>query len=94
MVLLFFKVAIATDLGRIVTIMQLERSEVAFFIFTNGSTLRSNLTQRFGDTDLVLNNMDTWAEISVPAISTEDDIDADKVLLNRSEFSKRLNELR
>jgi hypothetical protein len=35
-----FQVTIATDLGKLVTQMQLERSEVAFFIFTNGSRLR------------------------------------------------------
>ncbi|KAJ4430755.1 hypothetical protein ANN_19346 [Periplaneta americana] len=38
-VLLRNTVAIATDLGKLVTQMQLERSEVAFYIFTNGSTL-------------------------------------------------------
>lgn len=40
MVLNFLQVTIATDLGKVVTRMQLERSEVAFFIYTNGSTLR------------------------------------------------------
>lgn len=30
----------ATDLGKVVTRLQLERSEVAFFIFTNGDTRR------------------------------------------------------
>jgi hypothetical protein len=34
------QVTIATDLGKLVTQIQLERSEVAFFIFTNGSKLR------------------------------------------------------
>lgn len=34
------QVALTTGLGNVVTLMQLERSEVAFFIFTNGSTLR------------------------------------------------------
>lgn len=32
------QVGLATDLGKLVTRMQLERSEVAFYIFTNGST--------------------------------------------------------
>lgn len=32
------QVGFATDLGKLVTRMQLERSEVAFHIFTNGST--------------------------------------------------------
>lgn len=35
-----FQVTLATGLGKVVTQIQLERSEVAFFIFTNGSTLR------------------------------------------------------
>ncbi|KAG8222411.1 hypothetical protein J437_LFUL004870, partial [Ladona fulva] len=43
-----------------VTQMQQERSEVAFYIFTNGSTLRSNLSQRFAVTDEALANMTTW----------------------------------
>ncbi|XP_031833421.1 uncharacterized protein LOC116427335 isoform X1 [Nomia melanderi] len=60
------QVTIATDLGKVVTRMQLERSEVAFFIYTNGSTLRSNLTQRFAITDQALHNMTTWPLVSVP----------------------------
>ncbi|CAG9103082.1 unnamed protein product [Plutella xylostella] len=34
------QVSRATELGKLVTRLQQERSEVAFFIFTNGSTLR------------------------------------------------------
>ncbi|XP_061931240.1 receptor-type guanylate cyclase gcy-17 isoform X4 [Apis cerana] len=60
------QVTIATDLGKVVTRMQLERSEVAFFIYTNGNTLRSNLTQRFAITDQALHNMTTWPLVSVP----------------------------
>lgn len=37
---LFCQVTIATDLGKVVTRLQLERSEVAFYIFTNGSKQR------------------------------------------------------
>jgi len=40
-----FQVTIATDLGKLVTQIQLERSEVAFFIFTNGSKLRYVMSQ-------------------------------------------------
>ncbi|KPI95713.1 Atrial natriuretic peptide receptor 2 [Papilio xuthus] len=47
----------ATELGKLVTRLQQERSEVAFFIFTNGSTLRSNLTQRFAATDIAVQQM-------------------------------------
>ncbi|XP_045498273.1 uncharacterized protein LOC123696246 [Colias croceus] len=51
------QVSRATELGKLVTRLQQERSEVAFFIFTNGSTLRSNLTQRFAATDSALDQM-------------------------------------
>ncbi|CAH2048807.1 unnamed protein product, partial [Iphiclides podalirius] len=51
------QVSRATELGKLVTRLQQERSEVAFFIFTNGSTLRSNLTQRFADTDSAVQQM-------------------------------------
>ncbi|KAJ0176440.1 hypothetical protein K1T71_007619 [Dendrolimus kikuchii] len=51
------QVSRATELGKLVTRLQQERQEVAFFIFTNGSTLRSNLTQRFAGTDLAIHQM-------------------------------------
>ncbi|CAH0715318.1 unnamed protein product, partial [Brenthis ino] len=51
------QVSRATELGKLVTRLQQERSEVAFFIFTNGSTLRSNLTQRFTGTDMAIEQM-------------------------------------
>ncbi|KAI9578053.1 hypothetical protein GQX74_013947 [Glossina fuscipes] len=85
------QVTIATDLGKVVTRLQLERSEVAFFIFANGSEERSNLTQRFTVTDQALNNMTTWSEVSVPTSPDDDD---EEVLLNRTEFQNRLNEFR
>ncbi|RZF48589.1 hypothetical protein LSTR_LSTR012550 [Laodelphax striatellus] len=53
----------ATSLGKVVTMLQLERTEVAFFVFTNGSTLRSNLTQRFAITDTALDEVTTWPRI-------------------------------
>ncbi|XP_075168343.1 uncharacterized protein LOC142240526 [Haematobia irritans] len=85
------QVTIATDLGKVVTHLQLERSEVAFYIFTNGSKVRSNLTQRFAVTDQALSNMTTWSEVSVPTSPDDDDYE---VLLNRTEFQYRLNEFR
>uniref|UniRef100_A0A1A9VKM1 guanylate cyclase n=1 Tax=Glossina austeni TaxID=7395 RepID=A0A1A9VKM1_GLOAU len=85
------QVTIATDLGKVVTRLQLERSEVAFFIFANGSEERSNLAQRFKVTDQALNNMTTWSEVSVPTSPDDDD---EEVLLNRTEFQNRLNEFR
>lgn len=66
---------------------------MAFFIFTNGTTLRSNLTESFGVTDAALNNMSTWAEVSVPAESAEEE-NGEKVMLNRTAFQSRLNDFR
>ncbi|KAL3274580.1 hypothetical protein HHI36_015963 [Cryptolaemus montrouzieri] len=60
------QVTIATELGKVVTRMQLERSEVAFYVYTNGSTLRSNLEQRFQLTDAALYNMSSWPNVSLP----------------------------
>ncbi|KAH8372128.1 hypothetical protein KR093_010123, partial [Drosophila rubida] len=88
------QVTIATDLGKVVTRLQLERSEVAFYIFTNGSKQRANLTQRFANTDHALNNMTTWSEISVPTASEDEDEDDKEVMMNRVEFQNRLNEFR
>ncbi|XP_043642645.1 uncharacterized protein LOC122612851 [Drosophila teissieri] len=87
------QVTIATDLGKVVTRLQLERSEVAFYIFTNGSKQRANLTLRFENTDHALNNMTTWSEISVPTAPDEDEDDRE-MMLNRYEFQSRLNEFR
>ncbi|XP_030381562.1 uncharacterized protein LOC115629245 [Scaptodrosophila lebanonensis] len=87
------QVTIATDLGKVVTRLQLERSEVAFYIFTNGSKERANLTQRFAITDYALNNMTTWSEVSVPTAPDSDEDDME-VMLNRSEFQSRLNDFR
>ncbi|XP_067633351.1 uncharacterized protein [Eurosta solidaginis] len=85
------QVTIATDLGKVVTRLQLERSEVSFYIFTNGNRERSNLTQRFTITDNALNNLTTWNEVSVPTLPDDDDFE---VMLNRTEFQNRLNEFR
>uniref|UniRef100_A0A1A9X302 guanylate cyclase n=1 Tax=Glossina brevipalpis TaxID=37001 RepID=A0A1A9X302_9MUSC len=79
------QVTIATDLGKVVTRLQLERSEVAFFIFAKGNE------ERFTVTDQALNNMTTWSEVSVPTSPDDDD---EEVLLNRTEFQNRLNEFR
>lgn len=54
-------------MGKLVTRLQLERGEVAFFIYTNGSLLRANLTERFKKTDSAIENMSSWDEIIVPA---------------------------
>lgn len=83
----------ATDLGKVVTRLQLERGEVAFFIYTNGSMLKSNLTQRYATTDEAINNMTMWTEIIVPASPNGNDDEA-QVMLNKTSFQMRLNEFR
>lgn len=83
----------ATDLGKVVTRLQLERGEVAFFIYTNGSMLKSNLTLRYQLTDEAINNMTTWTEIIVPA-SPNGTEEEGEVMLNKTSFQMRLNDFR
>lgn len=83
----------ATELGKVVTRLQFERGEVAFFIYTNNSEMIENLKHRFELTNEAINNMTTWTEIKIPAISNDTD-DEQEVLLNRSSFITRLNEFR
>lgn len=87
------KVVMATDLGKVVTRLQLERGEVAFFIYTNGSMLKSNLTQRYATTDEAINNMTSWTEITVPA-SPNGNEEEGEVMLNKTSFQMRLNDFR
>lgn len=84
----------ATDLGKVVTRLQLERGEVAFYIYTNGSMLKSNLTQRYATTDEAINNMTTWTEIIVPASPNGNTDDEGEVMLNKTSFQMRLNDFR
>lgn len=83
----------ATDLGKVVTRLQLERGEVAFYIYTNGSILKSNLTQRYVTTDEAINNMTMWTEIIVPA-SPNGNEEEGEVMLNKTSFQMRLNDFR
>ncbi len=79
---------IATGLGRIMTYLQLERAEVAFRVFTNGSSLQSNLASSFNMTDEAINNMTIWEDIEVPINETSN------MKLNKSAFQARLSEFR
>jgi hypothetical protein len=81
-------VNIATGLGRIMTYLQLERAEVAFRVFTNGSSLQSNLASSFNMTDEAINNMTIWEDIEVPINETSN------MKLNKSAFQARLSEFR
>jgi hypothetical protein len=87
----------ATDLGKVVTRLQLERGDVAFYIWTNNSMLITNLTNRFAVTNEAINNMTTWTEIIIPALQRDSDNDTEEegeVLLNRTTFIARLNDFR
>lgn len=83
----------ATDLGKVVQRLQLERGEVAFYIYTNKSEMIDNLKECFNQTNKAIHNMDTWTEIKIPAISNDTDEERE-VLLNKSSFIFRLEEFR
>uniref|UniRef100_A0A0C9QND4 guanylate cyclase n=1 Tax=Fopius arisanus TaxID=64838 RepID=A0A0C9QND4_9HYME len=92
------QVTIATDLGVVVTRLQLERSEVAFFIYTNHSKMsdqydfrRLNLTQRYATTDETLRNLTTWPLVTVP---TDEAKTQTYDVVNREAFQARLDDFR
>ncbi|XP_055615471.1 uncharacterized protein LOC129761747 [Toxorhynchites rutilus septentrionalis] len=83
------QVTMATDLGKVVTRLQQERSDVAFFIYTNGSTLRGNLTRGFLETDRALENMSSWPDLMIATPN-----DGKVTWLNMSEFREELVDFR
>ncbi|XP_035704900.1 uncharacterized protein LOC110846831 [Folsomia candida] len=56
------QVVVAGDIAKLISQLQWERSEVAFYIFLNGTTVRSNLTTRFRKTDSWLNKIRHWPD--------------------------------
>ncbi|CAH1405097.1 unnamed protein product [Nezara viridula] len=78
------QVTIATELGKVVTNMQLERSEVAFFIFTNGHFFRTNLTERFAITDIALDRLSTWPQVVVQTSTAQNLVFRDSTSFRRS----------
>ncbi|XP_049283965.1 uncharacterized protein LOC125764120 isoform X2 [Anopheles funestus] len=85
------QVTMATDLGKVVTRLQQERSDVAFYIYTNGITLRRNLNDTFFETDLALDNMSSWPDISIRTVQPNN---GEVTWLNMSEFRETLQEFR
>ncbi|XP_049826517.1 uncharacterized protein LOC109599565 [Aethina tumida] len=83
----------AEELGKVVTRMQMERSEVAFYVYTSGGhhesqrVLRTNLTKRYELTDEAIENMATWPPVSLPQ-------DGKKVHLNKTTFQENLGYFR
>lgn len=87
------QVLVATDLGRIVTRLQLERGDVAFYIFTNGNVQLDNLnlTDRFQLTDETIESTTSWEK----KIETENCIAEDcSNVFNKSEFIIKLSQFR
>ncbi|XP_071522283.1 uncharacterized protein [Panulirus ornatus] len=50
-------------LGGLVAAIQMERLSVAYYVFTNGSTLRSNLSRVYLNTNKVITELVFWPEI-------------------------------
>ncbi|XP_050087432.1 uncharacterized protein LOC126572283 [Anopheles aquasalis] len=85
------QVSMATGLGKVVTRLQQERSDVAFYIYTNGITLRRNLNDTFLETDLALDNMSSLPDISIRTVQPNN---GEVTWLNMSEFRETLQEFR
>ncbi|XP_063848470.1 uncharacterized protein LOC135093279 [Scylla paramamosain] len=52
------------ELGMLLTALQLERAEVAYFIFSNGTKLRTNLDDTFRRTDTILEKVHSWPKFN------------------------------
>ncbi|KAK4291085.1 hypothetical protein Pmani_036066 [Petrolisthes manimaculis] len=53
------------ELGMLLTALQLERSEVAYYVFSNGTNLRNNLVDTFRKTDYILDRLHTWPKFTM-----------------------------
>ncbi|XP_066255406.1 uncharacterized protein [Euwallacea similis] len=87
------QVTAATELGKVVTRMQLERSEVAFYVYTGGQestnkTQRTNLSARFELTNEALGNMSFWPTLALQFEGRR------KVYLDKETFLKNLTTFR
>ena len=78
-----FQVQISTDLGNVTEALQSERAEIAFFLFTNGSVIRRNLSEHFQYTNQLIDNLQ-WPEFRID----------DKLFLNKFLFRIRLDDFR
>ncbi|GJQ80048.1 hypothetical protein Trydic_g19336 [Trypoxylus dichotomus] len=83
------QVTIATELGKVVTRIQLERSEVALNVYTNGDSSRSNLTETFRLTDSALANMSSW-----PAVKLINRYGEPELYTDQDTFLQRLRKFR
>ncbi|KAK3854014.1 hypothetical protein Pcinc_039472 [Petrolisthes cinctipes] len=51
------QVQISTGLGNVTEALQSERAEIAFYLFTNGSIIRRNLSEHFAYTNTLIENL-------------------------------------
>ncbi|ROT75776.1 hypothetical protein C7M84_005679 [Penaeus vannamei] len=76
-------VQISTGLGNVTEALQSERAEIAFYLFTNGSVIRRNLSEHFAYTNSLIDNL-KW-----PKFRIEDPLFKNKIL-----FRIRLDDFR
>ncbi|XP_042226333.1 uncharacterized protein LOC121869177 isoform X1 [Homarus americanus] len=77
------QVQISTGLGNVTEALQSERAEIAFYLFTNGSVIRRNLSEHFAYTNSLIDNL-KW-----PMFRIEDPLFKNKIL-----FRIRLDDFR
>ncbi|KAF0305682.1 hypothetical protein FJT64_022714 [Amphibalanus amphitrite] len=77
------QVQISTDLGNVTEALQSERAEIAFFLFTNGSVIRRNLSEHFQYTNLLIDDLQ-WPDFRI-----DDELFQNKIL-----FRIRLDDFR
>ncbi|CAL4155070.1 unnamed protein product, partial [Meganyctiphanes norvegica] len=77
------QVQISTGLGNVTEALQSERAEIAFYLFTNGSVIRRNLSEHFAYTNSLIDNL-KW-----PQFRIEDQLFKNKIL-----FRIRLDDFR
>ncbi|XP_076069616.1 uncharacterized protein LOC143041525 isoform X2 [Oratosquilla oratoria] len=77
------QVQISTGLGNVTEALQSERAEIAFYLFTNGSVIRRNLSEHFAYTNSLIVNL-KW-----PKFRIEDPLFKNKIL-----FRIRLDDFR
>ena len=72
-------------MGLLLTALQVERAEVAYFIFSNGTRLRTSLSETFASTDHVLEEVHTWPEFTETSF---------QILNSKLRFQIKLEDLR
>ncbi|KAG1671931.1 Atrial natriuretic peptide receptor 1 [Nymphon striatum] len=77
------RVKISTGLGNLTEALQSERAEIAFYLFTNGSVVRRNLSEHFAYTNILIDEL-VWPKFEV----------TDKLFHNKILFRIRLDDFR